>query len=192
MLARRRKADAGRRRRLCVAVASPLLKRQMNGSWALLKAWQRTELPARAPPMPPKAVFALAEWLLRQGRTGMSLGVGLAAHETVELLDLGFAELSWAESFRSAIVSLGVTKGGARRGAAESVSVELAWLSRRCGRGRRRNLSPSSSTRPSTGSGNYSRRGLLHVAARTGASPLILFGAAARRGSGAAPGPFRA
>ena len=111
---------------------SPLLKRQMNGSWALLKAWQRTELPARAPPMPPKIVFALAEWLLRQGRTGMSLGVVLAAHgilRTGELLGLGFAELSWAEDFRSAIVSLGVTKGGARRGAAESVSVELAWLS---------------------------------------------------------------
>ncbi len=60
--------------------ASPLLKRHLNGSWALLKAWQRTELPARVPPMPPKVVFALAEWLLRQGRQGMAIGIVLAAH----------------------------------------------------------------------------------------------------------------
>ena len=46
---------------------SPLMKRQLNGSWALLKAWQRTELPARAPPMPPKVVFAVAEYLLPRG-----------------------------------------------------------------------------------------------------------------------------
>ena len=132
--------------------------------------------------MPPKIVFALAEWLLRQGRTE-SLGVILAAHDiprTGEMLVLGFAELSWAEDFRSAIVSLNVTKGGARRGAAESVSVELAWLSLALRAWARRNLGPSSSMRPSTGSGNYSRRGLWPLVARTGASPLILFGAAAR------------
>ena len=110
---------------------SPLLKRHLNGSWSLLKAWQRTELPARAPPMPPKVVFALAEWLLRLGQTGMGLGIVLAAHcflRTGELLSLGFGALSWADDFRSVIVSLGITKGGARRGAAESVKVELGWL----------------------------------------------------------------
>ena len=110
---------------------SPLMKRQLNGSWALLKAWQRTELPARAPPMPPKVVFAVAEYLLRQGWTGVALGVILAAHcilRTGELLSLGFGQLSWADDFCSAIVSLGITKGGARRGAAESVTLELDWL----------------------------------------------------------------
>ena len=111
---------------------SPLLKRQLNGSWALLKAWQRTELPARAPPMPPKVVFALAEWLLRKGWTGMAVGIVVAAHcflRTGELLGLAFGQLAWADDCRSAIVSLGITKGGARRGAAESVQIELAWLS---------------------------------------------------------------
>ena len=110
---------------------SPLLKRQLNGSWALLKAWQRTELPARAPPMPLRVMFALAEWFLRQRRTGMALGVVLAMHcflRTGELLSLAFGQLSWAEDCRSAIVSLGITKGGARRGAAESVTLELDWL----------------------------------------------------------------
>ena len=29
----------------------PALKRQLNGSWTLIKAWQRHELPARAPPL---------------------------------------------------------------------------------------------------------------------------------------------
>ena len=81
--------------------------------------------------MPPKVVFALAEWLLRQGWAGMALGVVLAAHcvlRTGELLALGFGQLSWADDCRSAIVSLGITKGGAHRGAAESVKIELDWL----------------------------------------------------------------
>ena len=54
---------------------SPLMERPFDGSWALLKAWQRAELPARAPPMPPKIVLALAEHFLQEGRTGMALGI---------------------------------------------------------------------------------------------------------------------
>ncbi len=41
---------------------------------------------------------------------------------------MGFGQLSWANDCKSVIVSLGITNGGARRGAAESVSVELDWL----------------------------------------------------------------
>ena len=110
---------------------SPLMKKQLNGSWALLKAWQLTEMPARAPPMPVRVVLALAEWLLRRRHTGMALDVVLATHcflRTGELLGLEFGQLTWAEDSRSAIVSLGITKGGARRGAAESVTLELDWL----------------------------------------------------------------
>ena len=61
----------------------------------------------------------------------MALGIVLAAHcflRTGELLSLDFGQLSWAENCRSAIVSLGITKGGARRGAAESVTLDLEWL----------------------------------------------------------------
>ena len=41
---------------------SPGLKGQLRGAWALLKAWQHTELPARAPPLPVATLFAMAEW----------------------------------------------------------------------------------------------------------------------------------
>jgi len=110
---------------------SPLLKRRLNGSWALLKAWQRSELPARAPPLPVRPLLALAEWLIRASYIGMALGILVAAHcvlRTGELVHLAFGQIVWAEDCASAVLNLGVTKGGARRGACESASVELPWL----------------------------------------------------------------
>jgi len=93
---------------------SPLLKRRLHGSWALLKAWQRSELPARAPPLPVRPLLALAEWLIRAGHIGMALGILVAAHcvlRTGELVRLAFGQIVWAEDYASAILNLGVTKG---------------------------------------------------------------------------------
>ena len=114
-----------------LCLRSPSLRGHFNGSWALLKAWKRTELPTRAPPLPAAAVFAIAEWCLRQGHHGMALGMIVAAHcllRTGEMLKLTFGQITWAEDYSSVVISLGTTKSGARRGAAESCQVELPWL----------------------------------------------------------------
>ena len=104
-----------------LCLRSPALRGHFNGSWSLLKAWQRTELPTRAPPLPTAAIFAIAEWFLRQGHHGLALGVLVAAHcllRTGEMLKLTFGQMTWAEDYSSVVISLGATKSGTRRGAA--------------------------------------------------------------------------
>ena len=110
---------------------SPSTRGHLPGSWALLNAWRKNELPMRAPPMPPKVLFALSEWGITQGLPGFALGLVLAFHcllRTSEMVSLTFGQISWADDFRSAVIDLGWTKGGKRRGAAESVTVDIPWL----------------------------------------------------------------
>ena len=54
----------------------PQLKRRLMQSWHLVKAWQRHEIPSRAPPLTPSTLFMLAGWL--QGHVPeVTLGVVL-------------------------------------------------------------------------------------------------------------------
>ena len=62
----------------------------------------------------------------------MALGILLAGHcllRTAELVNLTWSQFDWSADRRSAVISLGITKGGARRGAAEAVTIDLPWLS---------------------------------------------------------------
>ena len=62
----------------------------------------------------------------------MGIGILLGGHcllRTGELVELAFSQIEWAEDYASCVISLGTTKGGARRGVLESVTVELQWLS---------------------------------------------------------------
>jgi len=111
--------------------AVPAYKGLFKGSWGLLKAWQRAELPARAPPLPPLLLFAMAEFCCRQGNPTMAVCIVLAAHcilRTGEVLAIKVADVSFSPLCRDAIISLGETKGGQRRGVKESASVKLPWL----------------------------------------------------------------
>lgn len=110
---------------------SPKVRAHLPGSWALVSAWQRYELPTRAPPLPREMFFGIAEHLVRAGHPGMALGVLVGGHcvlRTTELVTLTFAQIEFAADASSAIISLGLTKSGARRGASESVGVDLPWL----------------------------------------------------------------
>ena len=110
---------------------SPKVRAHLAGAWHLIGAWQRYELPTRAPPLPRDVFFAMAEHFTRLALPGVALAVLVGGHcvlRTTELATLTFSQIEFAGDYTSAVVSLGVTKGGARRGASESVTIELPWL----------------------------------------------------------------
>jgi integrase len=110
---------------------SPNLKRQLLTSWGLIRAWGIHELPTRAPPLPRASFFALAQALTNAGHQDVGLGVVLAGHcllRTGELLNLAWKDVELDGSLLRGALNLGITKSGARRGIAESVSVTQPWL----------------------------------------------------------------
>ena len=110
---------------------SPKVKAHLQGAWTLIGAWQRYELPTRAPPLPRELFFAMAELFAQQRLPGLAVGLLVGGHcvlRTTELLTLTFSQIEVAADCQSAVVSLGITKGGARRGASESVTIDLPWL----------------------------------------------------------------
>ncbi len=102
----------------------PALRHHLPCSWRLVSAWQRHELPSRAAPFTRNVVLALSGKALRDGDATLSVGL-LVAFEgmlrTGELFNLTCKDCVVADDHCSVILSLGLTKGGARRGAAESV-----------------------------------------------------------------------
>ena len=63
-----------------VQLFCPRLRTQIPRAWQLVKAWQRKELPERAPPFIPLIVQALACWWLSHGKWGLAVGTLLAFH----------------------------------------------------------------------------------------------------------------
>lgn len=104
----------------------PGVKGYLNGSWRLLKTWIANEIPNRAPPLTLEAVQTLVGYSLFKGQHlfALSLLVGFYAMlRTGELLGIRNKDISQLNSSSVAVISLGLTKGGKRAGAAESVTV---------------------------------------------------------------------
>ena len=102
------------------------LKGHLQGAWRLLKTWSQHEIPSRAPPLPPHVLHALVGWcFFHQHVTfGVSLLLGYYGMlRTGEILTLRSSHVMCDASQNSLVVSLGLTKGGKRQGAAESVVV---------------------------------------------------------------------
>ena len=102
----------------------PNLKSHLPGAWRLLKTWHLNEVPNRAPPLPEHLVQAMAGWSFFHGHAafGVSLLVGFYTMlRTGELLVLKASDMMCATRQRQVLLSLGLTKGGKRMGAAESV-----------------------------------------------------------------------
>ena len=102
----------------------PDLRRNLPGVWRLLKTWSINEVPARAPPFPDHVVKAMAWWAFFRGyySFGVSLLIGFYAMlRTGEVLSLRSANLMCGAKDKQIVISLGMTKGGKRQGAAESV-----------------------------------------------------------------------
>eukprot|EP00438_Fugacium_kawagutii_P035425 Skav206960 [mRNA] locus=scaffold255:97287:103925:- [translate_table: standard] len=104
--------------------AQPNLKGQLPGAWRLLRTWHVNEIPNRAPPLPEHLVQAMAGWaFFKEHYTfGISLLVGFYTMlRTGEVLGLRSSHMLSSPRERQVLISLGLTKGGKRQGAAESV-----------------------------------------------------------------------
>eukprot|EP00438_Fugacium_kawagutii_P018433 Skav226165 [mRNA] locus=scaffold2279:87554:93841:+ [translate_table: standard] len=104
----------------------PSIKGCLSGSWRLLKTWNAHEIPNRAPPLTEEALQTLAGHALFNDRHAFALSLLLGFYgllRTGELLALRNCDISQAGPSSVAIISLGLTKGGQRMGAAESVTI---------------------------------------------------------------------
>ena len=112
----------------------PQIRGSLQGTWRLLKTWNTTELPNRAPPMPMEILEAMVGHALFNNRPLFALSLLLGFHgllRTGELLGLKKSSFSVTEDRSALLISLGLTKGGKRQGAAESVKVTLVDAIRR-------------------------------------------------------------
>ena len=104
----------------------PSLKKKLPGSWRLLKAWATVEIPNRAPPMTLQILDALCGWSIFKGCPAFGLSLRIAFFgllRTGELLSLRAKDIFTPGPKGPAVLSLGLTRGGARQGAAESVTL---------------------------------------------------------------------
>ena len=102
----------------------PNLRYHLPGAWRLLKTWSINELPNRAPPLPEHVMQSMVGWAFFKGHVafGISLLVGFYAMlRTGEVLGLVNSHMLSSPQDRQVLISLGLTKGGKRQGAAESV-----------------------------------------------------------------------
>ena len=113
----------------------PHTKGNLPLSWRLLRAWHVNEIPCRAPPLPEICLQAMIGWCLFKGEFafGLSLLIGFySLLRTGELLDVRAQHVFLESEKKPAVLSLCLTKGGKRMGAAESVpisvSLVLTWL----------------------------------------------------------------
>ena len=104
----------------------PNLKKKLPGSWRLMKAWNAAEIPNRAPPLTLNLLNALCGWSVLQDCPlfGLSLRVAFfGLLRTGELLSIQSKDVYLTSAKGPAVISLGLTKSGARQGAAESITI---------------------------------------------------------------------
>ena len=104
----------------------PAVKGRLSSSWRLMKTWSTTELPNRAPPLPQEALDILVGYSLFRDDPLFALSLLLGFHgllRTGELLGVKKQHIEQAGPRSVAILSLGITKGSRRQGAAESVTI---------------------------------------------------------------------
>ena len=104
--------------------SQPSLRHHLPGAWRLLRTWQANEIPSRAPPLPEHIVWAMAGWALFHQWTSFALSLLIGFYSmlrTGEILGLKSSHIQCGDGQLQALISLGLTKGGKRHGAAESV-----------------------------------------------------------------------
>ncbi|CAK0812662.1 unnamed protein product, partial [Prorocentrum cordatum] len=106
-------------------------KRVFHSAWNLQKAWQRTEMPQRAPPMPEYVLMSLATVARSWSRNDIAvlLVIGYSVFlRTMELLTLRKWQLQFSNDGLSLVIALPVTKAGKRRHCEESVTLHDARI----------------------------------------------------------------
>ena len=115
----------------------PHLKRHLAGSWRLMTAWEKLELPTRAPPLPLEVVQGLGGMAFAYGLEWLGLCLVLGWHcllRTTELTSIRVGHVSFSRGNSQAILALGFTKGGKRRNANEMVSVDDRFVTAKLGK----------------------------------------------------------
>ena len=115
--------------------AQPDVRKHLPATWRLLKVWNQNEIPSRAPPLPEEALHAMVGYAIfkNQLHFALSLLVGYyGVLRTGEILELKSSDVAVESERGPAVISLGLTKGGQRQGAAESVTITseqvIRWL----------------------------------------------------------------
>ena len=104
----------------------PKIKGHLAGSWRLLKTWVANEIPSRAPPLTEEALHTMVGYALFHKQVAFALSLLLGFYgllRTGELLNLRNKDIVQESANSVAVISLGMTKGGQRAGAAESVTI---------------------------------------------------------------------
>ena len=105
---------------------TPKLRGCLPGAWRLLKTWSLNEVPNRAPPLPEYVMHAMCGWAAFKGYYSFSVSLLLGFYgmlRTGELLNVRRKDLLSQPGGRTILLNLGMTKGGKRAGAAESVVI---------------------------------------------------------------------
>ena len=112
----------------------PKLKGHLALTWRLLKTWHMNEVPNRAPPLPESALFAMVGWSIFHDSPDFGLSLLLGFYgllRTGEFHAVTASSVFMNGPTKAAVVSLGLTKGGKRMGAAESITCHVHEVLRR-------------------------------------------------------------
>ena len=107
------------------------LRGKLPDAWAQHSTWKKLELPARATPFTKNILMAAVGVALSQNDLAMAAGLWLGFQgllRTGELLGLLKADIQVFEEQSLAVISLGFTEGGKRRGEKEQIIVSDAEL----------------------------------------------------------------
>jgi integrase len=102
----------------------PRAKGRLKHAWRLYKAWDQNEQVRRATPLSPEMLLAVCGRAWHHGEHGLCISLLLGYHcllRTGEILNLRLGDVDFARRLSTAVLRLGWTKGGQRRGTTEEV-----------------------------------------------------------------------
>ena len=107
----------------------PYLRRQLNGAWRLISAWQKRELPNQCPPMASETLDAVVGSMMRESEVEAAVITAVAWHcllRTGEAFSLKACDVKASKDGHQMVINLGLTKEGTRHGFNSSVVLEDA------------------------------------------------------------------
>jgi hypothetical protein len=113
--------------------ALPWCRGRLKHSWRLFSTWSKMEPPARAVPMTADIVRGFAGLAWKQGDVGEGLAMLIGYQgllRTGEITKLKKRDWTWIPRRKLALLLLGDTKGGKRRGEQETICIDDPVLCR--------------------------------------------------------------
>ena len=107
----------------------PHVRGKLPASWRLFTAWGKTEMPSRAPPLSVDIILAVIGLALQDGEVEAAAVMSMGFHgvlRTQEMAETRTGAIFFNTSKGTAVVNLGLTKGGQRKGVVEHVVLDDA------------------------------------------------------------------